>query len=272
VFPPGAAGNVFRGALGLLLRQVVCDPNCAEARTCARATECAYARAFEPRQLARGPSGLADLPRPFALRAASLDNRRIAAGEAFALDMHLFDLAPGLAELFGEAFGKLEWEGLGPRRPGVALERIESSDAIVIDLDAERTATQLTLHFVTPTEIKSEGTILREPRFDAVFARARDRVSQLADLYQQPLPLDFKGLGERSRRARLVDANLEHHRTERRSSRTGQSHALAGFTGVATYEGDLGEFLPILQAAQWCGIGRHTVWGMGAFQIEGIET
>jgi hypothetical protein len=51
---------------------------------------------------------------------------------------------------------------------------------------------------------------------------------------------------------------------ERRSSRTGQRHPLGGFIGEAEYEGDLlHEFLPILRAAQWTGIGRQTVWGKG---------
>jgi hypothetical protein len=31
--------------------------------------------------------------------------------------------------------------------------------------------------------------------------------------------------------------------------------------GVAEYEGESGEFVPILDAAQWTGVGRQTVWG-----------
>jgi CRISPR/Cas system endoribonuclease Cas6 (RAMP superfamily) len=40
-----------------------------------------------------------------------------------------------------------------------------------------------------------------------------------------------------------------------------------GFTGEGVYAGELGEFLPWLRAAEWTGIGRHTVWGFGAIRI-----
>ena len=49
----------------------------------------------------------------------------------------------------------------------------------------------------------------------------------------------------------------------RHSSRTGQTHSIGGFTGVAEYEGDLTEFVPYLEAAAWTGVGRQTVWGKG---------
>ena len=37
--------------------------------------------------------------------------------------------------------------------------------------------------------------------------------------------------------------------------------------GVAEYEGELGEFVPFLEAAQWTGVGRQTVWGKGAIRV-----
>jgi CRISPR/Cas system endoribonuclease Cas6 (RAMP superfamily) len=57
----------------------------------------------------------------------------------------------------------------------------------------------------------------------------------------------------------------------RRSSRTGQSHGIGGFVGWAEYQGELSEFLPILQAAQWTGVGRHCVWGNGELRVEIVD-
>ena len=54
---------------------------------------------------------------------------------------------------------------------------------------------------------------------------------------------------------------------ERRSSRTGQSHGLSGVVGDLSVAGKLGPLLPWLQAAQRTGVGRHTVWGQGAFEL-----
>jgi hypothetical protein len=54
----------------------------------------------------------------------------------------------------------------------------------------------------------------------------------------------------------------------RRSSRTGQVHSLGGVVGEAEYQGELGEFLPYLEAGKWTGVGRHTVWGQGEVAVE----
>jgi hypothetical protein len=54
----------------------------------------------------------------------------------------------------------------------------------------------------------------------------------------------------------------------RRSSRTGQAHGIGGFSGFAEYEGDLAEFVPWLEAAQWTGVGRQSVWGKGEIRLQ----
>jgi hypothetical protein len=119
--------------------------------------------------------------------------------------------------------------------------------------------------FLTPTELKIGGETLREPRFDALFKRARDRVAGLAEIYQdQPQnPMDFRGMGERADVVVTTASDFREVEFERRSTRTGQRHSLGGFTGEAEYEGDLTEFVPGLEAAFWTGVGRLTVWGNG---------
>jgi hypothetical protein len=37
--------------------------------------------------------------------------------------------------------------------------------------------------------------------------------------------------------------------------------------GEAQYEGDLAEFVPFLEAAQFTGVGRQTVWGKGQIEV-----
>ncbi|MGB9605238.1 MAG: CRISPR system precrRNA processing endoribonuclease RAMP protein Cas6, partial [Bryobacteraceae bacterium] len=39
------------------------------------------------------------------------------------------------------------------------------------------------------------------------------------------------------------------------------------FTGEVEYEGDVAEFVPYLEAAQWTGVGRQTVWGKGELAV-----
>ena len=74
-------------------------------------------------------------------------------------------------------------------------------------------------------------------------------------------------MGERAAAVRMTRCDLRHVQGERRSGRTGQVHPLGGFIGVGEYEGDLGEFVPILKAAEWTGVGRQTVWGKGDVRV-----
>ena len=115
--------------------------------------------------------------------------------------------------------------------------------------------------------MKSEGEIVRDPPFKVVLARARDRVATLSSLYGGgPLDLDFRGMAARAGGIRTVSSNLRWESGQRKSSRTHQVHPLDGFIGEMTYQGQISEFLPFLEAAYWTGIGRQTVWGKGTVE------
>jgi hypothetical protein len=125
------------------------------------------------------------------------------------------------------------------------------------------------VHFLSPIELKQDQRVVTQPDFAVLFARARDRVSTLRALYGAgPLDLDFAAAGGRAQAVRVLDCEFRRVDPVRRSSKTAQTHSIGGFLGWAQYEGDLGEFAPILRAAQWTGIGRHTVWGNGEIRLE----
>ena len=261
-FPVNKPGNVVRGAFGLLFRELAC--------TCAgpHADDCAYARIFEPKPMAGGPSGFADLPRPFVIRAAHLDGRRIAPGERFHFDLNLFTDDPWPLPYFERTFAKLASQGMGPGR-GTAV--FEGMSASVLEMSLARPShvvDRLTVDFVTPTELKVAERLLAEPLFEPLIARLRDRISNLGEQYGRgPLTLDFLALADRARGVRLAASEIRHVEAERRSSRTGQTHPLSGFVGRASYEGDLAEFVPYLQIGEYTGVGRQTVWGKGALKL-----
>src|SRR2546421_11509950 len=125
-FPPGKATNVIRGALGNIFRKFVCTPTCPAAKNCLQKTTCAYARLFEPTALAQGPSGLADWPRPFIIRAAHLDGRRVRPQEPFHFNLNVFELHDPALAYFAFSFSQLMREGLGPGRGGAELIAIHT--------------------------------------------------------------------------------------------------------------------------------------------------
>ena len=131
---------------------------------------------------------------------------------------------------------------------------------------------RLRLRLLTPTSLKVDGKVIREPEFHHIFKRVRDRVSSLATFFGSgPLMADFRGLGERAERIATAEAHYEWVELARTSSRTGQRHELSGVIGEATFEGDFQEFLPWLALAEWVHVGRHAAWGNGRVSIEQID-
>ncbi len=252
-FPPGKAANLFRGAFGEIFRRIASPDD--------------YARMFEPKADHDGPSGFGDRPRPFVLRAASLDGLQLRAGDSFALDINVFDLRVPALDYFRRTFEQLGQEGLGAGRPRVELTEALELPTIEASLSPQTApVNRVRIEFLTPTELKIAGATLREPDFEALFKRARDRVTGLVTLYQEPNPPDlpdFRGMGARAALINRTGGQIRQIESERRSTRTGQRHSLGGFIGHADYEGDVAEFLPYLEAAWWTGVGRLTVWGNG---------
>ena len=84
---------------------------------------------------------------------------------------------------------------------------------------------------------------------------------------QGPLTIDFQETGLRAAAVQMTRCEARRVEAQRRSSRTGQSHSIGGFVGIAEYQGDLAEFLPYLEAARWTGVGRQSVWGKGEIAV-----
>jgi hypothetical protein len=273
---------MLRGSFGAALKKVSCTSACPGARSCPDRALCSYARLFEPRAAEQpGPSGLHDWPRPFVLRSAHLDGVTIPAGATFHIDVNLFDMRPGALPALEAGFTRLGRDGFGAgsihERGRAEFSGVDGgAEPLALSLDpAPDRVHRVLVRFLTPTELKGAGSALapsrspREPQFAILAARLRDRLSTLRALYGEgPLAVDFQGFGERAAQIRMVRCDIHEVSAQRRSRRTGQTHALGGFVGEAEYEGDLAEFLPYLRAGRFTGAGRQTVWGKGEIDVE----
>jgi hypothetical protein len=109
----------------------------------------------------------------------------------------------------------------------------------------------LQIRFLTQTRLKHEGAIARRPEFH-VFCRALlRRLSSLALFHcGSRLEVDYRGLIEQARTVRLVRDDTRWTEWARYSSRQGRQMTWDGFTGLATYAGDLKPFWPYLVFGQ----------------------
>jgi hypothetical protein len=210
-FPRGKSANILRGAFGSIFRKIACLPDCPGPASCESATTCPYARMCEPKAEAGSPSGLNDMPRPFVFRAWHLDGLTIQANATFPLDLNLFDTqTPAIAYLV-LTFAQLAREGLGPSRAKVELtdvsqlslteqacrqiyeeQQLSLTTPPPVELDLTPTSqpvSELTVRFVTPTELKAGSALASKPEFAILAGRLRDRISTLAQIYGSgPLP------------------------------------------------------------------------------------
>jgi hypothetical protein len=247
-FAPGQAANILRGAMGTVLAPAI----------------------FRPAVQNTGPSGLADSPRPFVFRARHLDGVTIQSGQWFHFDLNVFSLEQSTLEQLVRTFEELAREGFGPGRGKAVLQNVtDRTRPTALDLTPRFPASnKIRVDFLSPTELKHEERIADRPDFPILFGRIRDRISTLRALYGPgPLEIDFQAAGQRAASVAMSRCEVRRVELRRRSRRTGQTHSIGGFVGMAEYEGELAEFLPYLEAARWTGVGRHAVWGNGEIAV-----
>jgi CRISPR-associated endoribonuclease Cas6 len=289
-FPEGKASNILRGALGSILRKIICLPECGGPECCPQA-DCFYTRAFSPK-LKDGPSGLADPPRPFLLRATQFDGQTLSPGARFCFDLHLFLRDKEAIPYFVLALRQTMVDGLGPGRATVRLlhvdalnrerqvvQRLYENDQLLSSEpnwfevvneadDLPATLDKVQVQFLTPTELKHAGQLVKEPRFSVLWARLRDRLAALRLLYGDGGRWeDMSSLNALAEEIQIVTQQLHWIDLERKSSRTRQTHPLGGFVGTVEYQGELTSFHSWLRSASWVGVGRQCLWGKGWLEI-----
>jgi len=250
-----------------------------------------------------------DIPRPFVFRPPQTTQSRFQKGEAFEFGLVLIGRALDFLPYFVLSFRELVSGGLGLNRARCTLDRVEQvgafsngsesalSDPKLIYSAADQvfratqgtgvqefvnsrvrefhvsngnqSAQNITMRFLTPTFLKADGEIIREPEFHHVFKRLRDRINALCTFFGDgPLDMDFRGLGERAEKVRTTSAKIDWVERYRTSSKTHQCHQLSGFVGETTYEGELSEFLPWVTLGELLHVGKHTAWGNGLYEVE----
>jgi hypothetical protein len=236
--PPDSDGNRLRGWLGASLRRRACRPECSDPARCPDRTACSYARFFEGATAKVLPSGFAQPPRPFVLRAIEANGR---------YRLHVFDPDPYWRE---------------------AIEPVGIEERVVEPV--VEVASGLTVEFLTPTELKFGGALA--PEGAAFIARARDRVAMLAWHYQGLQALfDSARIAEEVEGACWETEGSYPVAGARTSRRTGQTHPLRGFVGTWRARGRFCETLRLLRFAEWTGVGRQTVWGHGRIRVTALE-
>jgi len=126
---------------------------------------------------------------------------------------------------------------------------------------------QITVNFVSPTRLQSEGRVQGEPDFHVFYRALLRRVSALCTVHtDMPWETDFAALADAAQGVATVAAATHLERRQRRSDRQGAME-FWGTEGIMVYRGDLTPFWPLLQLGQVIHVGKNCTFGLGRYVV-----
>ncbi len=296
---PPFKGSALRGGFGHTFKRLACMQPQRCDQKCERGNACAYGYIFEttPPQDSQMLSTFSEVPRPFIIAPANDRRELIRSGEHLTFDLTL--IGHGIQHLpyFIVVFRELGRNGLGRTRGQYHLLAVDAvlpynssvepvyraKDEIIqatnLSLDGQAITTRaatlptdrLTLDFLTPTRLKQGGRWVWEgPPFPVLIRTLLGRTSSLSYFHcGQRFETDFRGLIDRAAGVRIVESETRWQDWPRFSGRQKQRIELGGLMGRMTYEGDLGDYRPLLALGEFVHVGKGTVFGNGQYRVLG---
>ena len=297
ILPP-YKGSTFRGVFGRALKKTVCALRLKECNECLLKSKCLYASVFETKEAVDLPQGarVSSPPHPFVIEPPLDDRTQYEKGDSFTFNLILFGDSNHSLPYFIYALDQMGITGIGRRVNGkrghFKLEKVSADDRPVYsgtdqkinaenvfqgikipeltDSSHENQCIKIKIH--TPLRLKFANRLNAELPFHILVRAVLRRISSLFSIYNGGEPaLDYKGLVTRSMDIQTVEQNLNWYDWRRYSFRQDQEMLMGGITGSVTYEGRLGEFLPLIELCRNLHLGKQTAFGLGKYETEVIS-
>ena len=294
---PYYKGSTFRGVFGHALKRVVCALKRVECDACALKGRCVYARVFETPIALAMPQGarISAPPHPFVIEPPLTDLQDYRAGDRIDCGLLLFGETNQSLPYFVYAFEQMGKIGIGKRLNGkrgrFSLESVKAGDREIYSCrdrtflqDSQAVSLSLgepvpkingngcarvSIVLETPLRLKFKSEIRASLPFHVLVRAMLRRVSSLYNVWDGGEPeLDYKGLIERAEAVRIRHNGLRWFDWRRYSNRQERKMFMGGLVGNVTYEGDLGEFLPLLEFSEKVHLGKNTSFGLGKIKSE----
>jgi len=189
-----------------------------------------------------------------------------------------------------EQMGKI---GIGKKENGrrgrFVLEKVKVNDAVVYsDTDKKLRMSsgyerlelkkpeisvdsrlRLVLTLETPLRLKFKNGLQADLPFHVLVRAMLRRVSSLMETYGPGEPdLDYRGLVKKTEQVKTAVSNLSWYDWKRYSFRQDKKMLMGGMVGSITYEGKIGEYLPLLDFCEKVHLGKQTTFGLGKIKAE----
>ncbi|HEA65453.1 MAG TPA: CRISPR system precrRNA processing endoribonuclease RAMP protein Cas6 [Desulfobacterales bacterium] len=292
---PYYKGSTFRGVFGIALKKVVCALRRQECYECLLKEKCVYAFVFETSDSINLPKGsrIASPPHPFVIEPPLTTKTQFLKGAPFDFNLLLFGEINNSLPYFIYAFDQMGRIGVGKRINGkrgqFALKKVILNGKVIYTdvsqkLNVDKSLSVLSLSeprdypennfrlkitLETPLRIKFENRLKADLPFHALVRAMLRRISSLYNVYGdgEP-PLDYRGLVKKAHTIDIIESNITWFDWQRYSSRQEKSMLMGGMLGSITFEGDIGEYMPLIDFCSEVHIGKQTSFGLGKFKAE----
>lgn len=290
---PVYKGSTFRGVFGHALKGVVCALKRQSCPECLLRHQCLYPLVFETGLTMPAPVGtrVSAPPHPFVIEPPQTDQTHFSPGDPFDFSLLLFGAVNQSLPYFIYAMENTGKIGVGARVNGTrgrfSLLSVECDSMPIYSAVEKRLKTEghlqalcignapganvrrLKMQMQTPLRVKHDNRLSDHIPFHVLVRAMLRRASTLLSAYGDGPPvLDYGGLVERARKIRTARSTLSWTDWRRYSQRQERSMMMGGVTGAVHYEGDIGEFMPLVEFCQQVHIGKQTAFGLGQFTAE----
>ena len=292
---PYYKGSTIRGVFGHALKKVVCALKRQACESCLLKEKCLYAQVFETQMIRDSGTNtrISSNPHPFVIEPPLEQKTEYRPGDTFECNLILFGECNEKLPYFIYAFDQMGKIGIGKRINGkrgqfslqkallgsdpVYLENEEkismpdAFESLSVSESVGRTDETLKVRVTlkTPLRFKFKGSLNDGLPFHILVRAMLRRMSSLMNAYGsgEP-PLDYKGLVERAGKVSIMESKLNWFDWRRYSQRQDRTMFMGGITGSVTYEGEMSEYLPLLDFCTKVHIGKNTSFGLGDIGVE----
>lgn len=276
---PPYLGSTIRGILGHCMRDFCCEHPDKRCFLCEKKDECVYVQYFSNTGKEAGAVN------PYTLYVHGGGREKWVKGDTCTFDLTLFGAGAEQAVLYMDALQAAEQKGWGAARLTFRLMRVVNpeSDKVIYaggkswirNLSPqplqimERNATSASLFFDTPLRIVSGKSLFQKLPFEMLIQFLIRRISLLTMAHTN-YRLDWNGeeLLEQAKKVRTLNEYWREIPFTRYSMNQKDGKLqLPSKTGWVLYEGDLSDFVPILEVGKYLRAGKGATIGFGHYEV-----
>ncbi len=283
LYLPPFKGGSLRGALGELIRQVVCVKKRGVCSDCGEAS-CVYRTLFEATDEKGRP-----VAAPYVLEPPADDRSLIPCGEELSFGLILVGRALTLLPFLIMVFDEIGKKGIGRFRSRYRLMRVSAdgqevySDGRLVALPQGKSLEDvwagspyddgaIRIDFLTPVHLREEGRLADPARFPVLFDSVYRRAKLLARFHSDERLREDPALREAAAKVKLLGSDTKLCTVERLSRTQGKFLKYDGYVGWLALAGVAPEIVRWFKVGEYLHVGHGCTFGLGRYRISPVSS